>query len=225
MENNHDSKKIAGESAVNLVKNGMVVGIGTGSTVYWTIKKLGNLVKNGLEILGVPTSYQTEILAIECEIPLTTLAEHPDLDIAIDGADQVDSNLNAIKGGGAAHTREKVVACSAKKLVLVVTKEKVVPKLNHFVPLEVLPYARPLVEKQIKKLGGNPILRLGKSKYGPVITDNGNFIIDAHFGIIKEVKKLDNALSKCVGIVEHGIFTNADEVHIGSKDGVEIIRR
>ncbi|MFQ6073265.1 MAG: ribose-5-phosphate isomerase A, partial [Methanosarcinales archaeon] len=93
MENNQDLKKIAGESAVNLVKNGMVVGLGTGSTVYWTIKKLGNLVKNGLEILGVPTSYQTEILAIECEIPLTTLTEHPDLDIAIDGADQVDSNL------------------------------------------------------------------------------------------------------------------------------------
>src|SRR5512137_2157606 len=170
---NADAKRAAGEAAAELVKSGMVVGLGTGSTVAWTIRPLGQWVKEeGLEILGVPTSYQAEDLSISCGIKLTTLNQHPVLDLAVDGADQVDFNLFAIKGGGAAHTREKVVSCSAKKFVVVADESKYVEKLSHAVPVEVLPFAARLVEQRLKDLGGVPVLRLGKMKDGPVITDN-----------------------------------------------------
>src|SRR5512137_1237597 len=129
---NADAKRAAGEAAAELVKSGMVVGLGTGSTVAWTIRRLGERIeKEGLEILGVPTSYQAEDLAISCGIKLTTLNQHPILDLAIDGADQVDSHLFTIKGGGAAHTKEKVVACSARKFVVVADESKYVEKLSH----------------------------------------------------------------------------------------------
>jgi ribose 5-phosphate isomerase A len=131
-------------------------------------------------------------------IPLTSLAEHPVLDIAIDGADQVDAHFNAIKGGGAAHTREKVVARSAKRFVIVADDSKTSEQLNHFVPIEVLPYAKNLVIREMKELGGEPQMRLGVRKDGPV---------------------LSLELSACTGVVEHGIFTDVDDVYIGQKDG------
>jgi len=217
-------KKSAGMAAADLVKDGMVVGLGTGSTAAYTIAELGNRVAAGLDILAVVTSYQSEMLAIKAGIPLTTLAEHPVLDIAIDGADQVDSNLNVIKGGGAAHTREKVVARSAKHFVIVADESKVCDRLNHFVPVEVLPYASNLVMQKLRELGAEPILRMGVRKDGPVITDNGNFIIDADFGVIDNPQELALKLSTCTGIVEHGIFTSVDEVYIGKKDGTVEVR-
>lgn len=216
-------KQAAGELAAQLVKNGMVVGLGTGSTAAYAIKELGKRVASGLKILGVPTSYQSAFMAIENDIPLTTLDEHPVLDIALDGADQI-AKFNAIKGGGAAHTREKIVALSAKKFVVAVDESKVADILNHPVPLEVLPLARKLVERQIAGLGGKAKLRMGVNKDGPVISDNGNFILDADFGEIDDPYSLDDALSHCAGIVEHGIFTKVDMVYIGKKDGsVEIM--
>ncbi len=216
-------KQTAGELAAQLVKNNMVVGLGTGSTVAYAIKELGRRVESGLKILGVPTSYQSAFLAAESGIPLTTLDEHPVPDIAIDGADQV-ANFAAIKGGGAAHTREKIVAQSAKKFVVVVDESKVVEVLNHPVPLEVLPFARKLVVKQVTELGGKTQIRMGVNKDGPVISDNGNFILDADFGEINDPESLDKELSQCTGIVEHGIFTKIDAVYIGRKDGsVEIM--
>ncbi len=216
-------KQAAGEKAAQLVKNNMVIGLGTGSTVAYAIKELGRRVADGLKLLGVPTSYQSAFLAADNGIPLTTLDEHPVLDIAIDGADQI-AKFIAIKGGGAAHTREKIVALSAKKFIVVVDGSKVADVLNHPVPLEVLPFARKLVEKQVARLGGKAVVRMGVNKDGPVISDNGNFIMDADFGEIDDPASLDKALSQCTGIVENGIFTNVDVVYIGKIDGsVEIL--
>lgn len=216
-------KQAAGELAAQLVKNGMVVGLGTGITTAYAVKELGRRVASGLKILGVPTSHQSALLAIENGIPLTTLDEHPVLDIAIDGADQI-TKFTAIKGGGAAHTQEKIVALSAKLFVVVVDESKVARVLNHPVPLEILPFARKLVEKQVTGLGGKAKLRMGVNKDSPVVSDNGNLIMDADFGEIDDPYSLDDALSHCAGIVEHGIFTKVDMVYIGKKNGsVEIM--
>jgi ribose 5-phosphate isomerase A len=223
---NADAKRAVGESAATLVEDGMVVGLGTGSTVAWTIKKLGARVKeDGLDILGIPTSYQAEGLAIASGIRLTTLSQNPVLDLAIDGVDQVDARFFAIKGGGAAHTREKVVSCSAKKFVVVADGSKYLEKVNHPVPIEVLPFAANLVQRRLLEMGGKPVLRIGKMKDGPVITDNGNFVMDVDFGVIEDPKELAARLCPLPGLVEHGIFDNVDEVHLAKADGVKIIRR
>lgn len=218
-------KRAAGIAASRVVESGMIVGLGTGSTVAYTIRDLGRRIREeGLEIFGVVTSYQSEMLAIEAGVPLTTLAQQPQLDIAIDGADQVDSNLYAIKGGGAAHTREKIVSASAKRFLVVADESKVSTMLDKAVPVEVLPFAKELVMKKIRELGGKPELRLAVKKDGPVITDNGNFIIDSSFGEISDPECLALQLSVIPGVVEHGIFSNVDELYIGKKDGsIEIV--
>ncbi|AKB19921.1 MULTISPECIES: ribose 5-phosphate isomerase A [unclassified Methanosarcina] len=213
-------KRAAGIAAVRLVSPGMVVGLGTGSTVAYTIKELGRCVQEeGLDILGVVTSYQSEMLAIKAGIPLTTLAQHPELDIAIDGADQIDSELRAIKGGGAAHTREKIVSFSAKRFVVVADESKTSMQLDKTVPVEVLPFAKELAVRKILELGGKPQLRSAVKKDGPVITDNGNFVLDVEFGLIKDPEALALQLSAIPGVVEHGIFCNVDELYIGNKNG------
>ncbi len=218
-------KKAAAVQAAHLVKDNMIVGLGTGSTTAYAIEELGRRVKDGLKILGVPTSYQSAFLGTENGIPLTSLDEKPLLDIAIDGADQI-ANFIAIKGGGAAHTREKIIAESARKFVIVVDESKIAEVLSHPVPLEVIPCARKLVEKNIAELGGKTQVRKGINKDGPVITDNGNFILDADFGDIDDPVSLNKELSHCTGIVEHGIFTELDVVYVGKEDGtVEILER
>jgi len=224
MKNQHQSnpKQAAGECAAGLVEEGMVIGLGTGSTTAYAIKEIGRRVADGLDILGVPTSYQSAFLAADVGIPLTTLDEHPELDIDIDGADQI-AGFTVIKGGGAAHTREKIVAMSSKKFVVVADESKCSDILSHPVPLEVLPFALKLAIKQVSKLAGTAELRMGVSKDGPVISDNGNFILDADFGKIDDPESLAEKLSQCCGILEHGIFTGVDAVYIGKKDGsVEI---
>jgi len=218
-------KRMAGESIAALVRDGMVLGLGTGTTMAYAIKRLGELVRGGLNILAVPTSYGTEMLAMEEGIPLTSLWKHASLNLAIDGADQVDSKLNAIKGGGGAHTREKVVALSAKRFVVAIEERKLVNVLGQPVPVEILQCAWKSVEVKVKGLGGKPRLRLAQEKGGPVITDNGNFIIDVDFGKITNLLKLSKAISTIPGVVEHGIFTNINEVHVGRKDGVEVLKR
>ncbi len=222
---NQEGKRAAGESAAGLIKDGMVVGLGTGSTVAWTIRGVGEMVEAGLDILGVPTSYQAEALAIESGIRLTTLSQHPVLDLAIDGADQVDRRLFVIKGGGAAHTREKVVSASARRFVVVADESKFVERLSRTVPVEVLPFAGRPVEQWLKELGGTPVLRLGKMKDGPVITDNGNFVMDVDFGAIEDPEALAARLCGIPGVVGHGIFDNLDELYLARKDGVEKIKR
>lgn len=224
-QTNTNEKKLVGDSAAALVEDGMVVGLGTGSTTAFAIEALGRRVDEGLDIKGIPTSYQSQMLAIEWGIPLTFLDQDPVLDIAIDGADQVDENLFVIKGGGAAHTNEKVVARSARRFVVLVDEKKMVDTLIHPVPLEVIPEALELVKRQVMELVGNPQLRMAVRKDGPVITDNGNLVVDVDFGEIPEPGKLALQLSACTGIIEHGIFDNADEVYVGMRDGtVEILK-
>ena len=219
------AKKNAAEKACELVSDGMVVGLGTGSTTAHAIRCLGQRVAGGLDILGVPTSYASETLAVECGIPVTSLEAAPALDIDLDGADQIDAALNVIKGGGAAHTREKVVALSSRQFVVLADDKKYVPTLNRSVPVEVLPCARRLVERELKKLGGTCAVRTCPGKDGPVISDNGNFIVDCSFGEIPRPAELGEKMSQIAGLVEHGIFTNAAVVYIGYEDRVEVLRR
>ncbi|MCD1294833.1 ribose 5-phosphate isomerase A [Methanocella sp. CWC-04] len=226
LSGSEEAKRNAAEKACELVTDGMVVGLGTGSTTAHAIKYLGRkVVEDGLKIKGVPTSYASEALAIECGIPLTSLTESPELDIAIDGADQVDAALNVIKGGGAAHTREKIVSMSAAKFVVIIDDKKYTDVLARSVPIEVIPYARRLVEKELSKLGGKCTVRSGTGKDGPVISDNGNMILDCEFGRILEPAALSVKLSRIPGLVEHGIFTNASMVYIGYEDKVEVRSR
>ncbi len=219
-------KEKAAESVVSMVKDGMVVGLGTGSTAELAIMKLGERVKvEELEILGVPTSLRTEMVAIESGIRVTTLSEHPSLDISIDGADQVDLQLNLVKGGWGSHTKEKIVSYAAKRFVICVDDSKMVKRLNKPVPLEVLPYAVKVVEAQVKRLGGVPVLRQDGNRGGYFITEGGNLILDVDLGTINNPEEMSMALSSIVGSVEHGIFTNASEVHVGDDEGVEILKK
>ena len=219
-------KEKAAEAASALIKDGMVVGLGTGSAAELAIRNIGKRIQEeGLTVVGVPTSLRTEAVAIECGVPLTTLTEHPSLDIGIDGADQVDAHINLLKGGWGSHTREKIVSYAAKKFVICVESDKVAELLNMSVPIEVLPYAVKVVENQVKELGGTPVLRLDGSRGGYFITEHGNLVIDADFGVIQNPKELNTALSSIVGSVEHGIFTNATEVYVGNEKGVKILRR
>jgi len=224
------AKKNAALEAVKHVKDNFVIGLGSGSTVAYAIEEIGNKIKReGLHVLGVPTSYQAFMLAVKHEIPITTFEEHPVLDLTIDGADQIDEELNLIKGMGGALTREKIVASASKRLIIVADERKKVKVLgenNHPIPIEVVPFAAKPVMLKIKKIGGNPILREGKGKVGPVITDNGNAIIDVDFGLIHKPAELEPKLQKIPGIVETGLFINmADIIYIGKPDSAEKIER
>ena len=224
-DSNAGEKRAAGEAAAGMVRDGMVLGLGTGSTVAWTIKRIGEMVEEGMEVLGVPTSYQAQELAIAAGIPLTSLDQDPVLDLAIDGADEIAKDLTAIKGGGAAHAREKVVAASARWFVIVADSSKYVDSLSHPVPVEVLPIAGRLASRRIEELGGSPQIRQARMKDGPVITDNGNFVIDADFGRIEDPGGLAAQLSEIPGVVEHGIFENVNELVVVIDGAVKTFRR
>jgi len=224
------AKENAALDAVKHVKDGFIVGLGSGSTAAYAIEEIGNRIKReGLRVLGVPTSYQALMLAIKCGIPITTLEEHPTLDLTIDGADQIDKELNLIKGMGGALTREKVVASASEKLVIVADESKKVKVLGengHPVPIEALPFAAPLVMRKIKEIGGKPILREGVKKVGPVITDNGNLIIDADFGLICKPAELERELKGFAGVVETGLFVKMTDVaYLGTRSSVEKIEK
>jgi ribose 5-phosphate isomerase A len=220
------AKKNAALRAVAHVKDGFIVGLGSGSTAAFAIEEIGNKMKReGLHVLGAPTSYQAFMLAVKNGIPITTLEEHPTIDLTIDGADQIDEELNLIKGMGGALTQEKIVATASKKLIIVADetkKVKVLGENNHPVPIEVLPIAVPVVMRKIRKTGGNPTLREGIKKVGPVITDNGNAIIDVNFGLVHKPEEVDRGLKLLTGVVETGLFVNmANLVYLGKSSGVE----
>ena len=219
-------KEIAGRAAANLVNNGEIVGLGTGSTAYFTVLALGERVRAGLKIIGIPTSVKTGDLARSVGIPLTTLDEHPEIDITIDGADEIDPQLRLIKGGGGALLREKVVASASRKMVVVADSAKVVSVLGKFpLPVEVIAFARTVVEKKIAGLGGSPELRV-KPDGGPYLTDNGNQILDCSFGRIADPPALALALSNTPGIVEHGLFIGLASMALVGRGGeVEEMRR
>lgn len=219
-----DAKRRAGESASELPSDGDVVGLGTGSTAAHTIRALGERVDSGLDVLGVPTSFQSRELAREAGIPLTTL-EEASVDIAIDGADQVAADGALVKGGGGAHAREKLVDTDADRFVVVADPTKLVERLNAPVPVEVLPDARRPAADAVRAAGGNPELRQAERKDGPVVTDNGNLLLDCAFGTVEEPSALATTLAAVPGVVEHGLFVGlADEVHIGKEDGVGVRR-
>lgn len=223
-------KQEVGRAAANLVKSGSIVGLGTGSTTAYTIQYLGERLKSGelKDIVGIPTSFQSEVLAKEYGVPLTTLDAVDHIDIAIDGADEVDPHKNLIKGGGAAHTREKVVDYLAAQFVVVVDSGKLVDKLGSVfaVPVEVIPMALTPVTNAIKALGGKPELRMGVKKAGPVITDQGNMVLDVTFDSIDDPVNLEKTLNNIPGVLENGIFVNcADVVLVGEViDGKPLVR-
>jgi ribose 5-phosphate isomerase A len=224
-----NAKKRVALEAVKHVEEGFVVGLGSGSTAAYAIQEIGRRVtQGGLHVLGVPTSSQAMMIAVGSGVPLTTLDEHPSLDLAIDGADQLDKQFNMIKGGGGALTREKIVASTAKQLVIVADEMKLVEKLgtNCEVPAEVLPFALAPVTANIKKLGGEPLLRESKGKLGAVVTDNGNYIVDIDFGPIDKAEELDQRLKIIPGVFETGLFIGmADVVYLGKPDGISKLER
>lgn len=217
-------KRRAGERAAEMVPDGAVVGLGTGSTAAYAIDALGAAVEEGLDIQGIPTSYQSRVRAIEAGIPLTALDVVETVDVAIDGADQV-AGQDLVKGGGAAHAREKIVDSAAEEFVVVVDPSKEAEVLSHPVPVEVLPDARVPAMAEIEALGGQPTLRTASEKDGPVITDNGNVVLDCDFGAIEDPATLGSALSALPGVLEHGLFVGmADVVLVGEDGGVRTQR-
>jgi ribose 5-phosphate isomerase A len=218
-------KEAAGRAAAKMVRDGDIVGLGTGSTAYFAVVALGERVKAGLKISGIPTSAQTADLARQLGIPLTTLDEHPEIDITIDGADEVDPKLNLIKGGGGALLREKIVASASKKMVVVADSGKIVPALGRFpLPVEIIDFARAVVEKKIAALGATPKLRI-ESDGKPFVTDEGHHILDCSFGKIADPAALALALSDTPGIIEHGLFIGLASVALVGRGGrVEELR-
>jgi ribose 5-phosphate isomerase A len=224
------AKQKAALEAVKHVKDGFVVGLGSGSTAAFAIEALGERIKKeNLHIMGIPTSYQAFLLAIECGIPITTLDEHPEINVTIDGTDQVTPELNLIKGMGAAMAREKIVAAASKLNVIIADQNKKVKLLgenNQVVPIELLPFAISLAKRKLVAIGGKPTVREGKGKLGPVITDNGNAILDTYFGEIKDPAELAVKVKMIPGVVETGFFIGlTDIVYFGLSSGVEKIEK
>jgi ribose 5-phosphate isomerase A len=225
-----EAKKSAALEAVKHVKNWFVVGLGSGSTAALAIEALGERVKHeNLSLLAIPSSYQAFLLAAEWKIPVTTLEEHPIIDVTIDGADQINPELNLIKGMGGALAREKIVASATKQNIIIADQSKKVKMLGENsqpVPIEVLPFAIGPTRRKILEMGGKPVLREGKGKVGPVITDNGNAILDADFGPIQRPTELEMKLKMIPGVVETGLFIGlTDIVYLGTPIGVEKTKR
>ena len=224
------TKQKAALEAVKHVKDGFIVGLGSGSTAAFAIEALGERVKaEKLHVMGIPTSYQAFLLAVDCGIPITTLDEHPEIDVTIDGADQLTPQLDLIKGMGAALVREKIVAAASKLNVIIVDEKKKVKLLgenNQVVPIEVLPFAISLAKRKIIDAGGKPILREGNGKLGPVITDNGNAILDSYFGEIANPAQLAIKIKMIPGVVETGFFIGlTDTAFVGTIGAVEKIEK
>jgi len=220
------AKRAAGEHAAAAVEDGDVVGLGTGSTAAHAIRELGRRADAGLDIRGIPTSFQARERAREAGIVLTTLAEATP-DVAIDGADQVAGG-DLIKGGGAAHVREKYVDAAADRLLVVVDPSKEADRLDLPVPVAVLPAARRPVAEAVRGAGGDPDLRRAERKDGPVVTDEGHLVLDCAFGPLDRPGELAAALSAIPGVVEHGLFVGtADAVFVGrpDADGDVLVRR
>ena len=224
--NTENQKKIAAEKATERVRSGMVVGLGTGSTVYYALLKLGAMVQDGLEIIGIPTSAGTEKIATAQQIPLATLATHPSIDLTIDGADEVDAHLNLIKGGGAALVREKIIANASKEILIVVDESKVSHILGTTFPLpvEIVQFGWEATQTEVNRICAKSTLRLTSTQDGnqhPLITDNGNYILDCHFDGIPAPKEIELQLNNIPGVVENGIFVNrADKIIIGTPSGI-----
>jgi ribose 5-phosphate isomerase A len=223
-------KKEVGKAAAARVKSDSIVGLGTGSTTAYAIEYIGERLATGdlKNVVGVPTSFQAEVLARKYGIPLTTLDVVDHIDIAIDGADEVDPQKNLIKGGGAAHTREKVVDTLADFFLVVVDGGKLSDKLGSkfLLPVEVIPMALGPVLRKLEKLGGKPELRMGIRKAGPVVTDQGNLVIDVKFDDIPDPRAMEQTINNIPGVLDNGLFVGVtDLVLVGEIiDGKPVIR-
>ena len=237
-DSKEEGKRIAGYQAVDEeVKSGMKIGIGSGSTIVYTVQRLAQIYHEGKikDIICVPTSFQAKQLITENKLPLGSLDTQPELDIAIDGADSVDPFLNVIKGGGGACLQEKVVAYNAKKFIVIVDQSKICTYLGenwtNGLPMEVLPMAYvPIINKIQKLYGVKAELRMAVKKAGPVVTDNSNFLLDVHFDWAKVTSEslydLDSTLLKIPGVIETGFFVGmAEVVYIGKTDGTFSVMR
>jgi ribose 5-phosphate isomerase A len=216
------AKKLAALRAVKHVQDGYALGLGSGTTAAYAIEEIGKLIRETkLNVLGVPSSHQAYILALKFKIPMTTLDEHPRLDLTIDGVDQVDKGLNLIKGLGGALTKEKIISSVSKLNIRIADETKLAEEgLNHFVPVEIIPFAYSVAKSRLMEIGGQPRLREGNGKIGPAITDNGNFILDVDFGPIENPRGLDSKIRMIPGVIETGIFIDmADIVYIGTRNG------
>lgn len=220
------AKKAAGEKAAEFIRSGMVVGLGTGSTAYWAIQKIGAMVKEGLSIQAIATSEESARLAQQLNIPLTGFASVERIDIDIDGADEVDERLNLIKGGGGALLREKIVASNSEQFIVIADEHKYVTTLGRFpLPVEAVPFGWEATARRLQKLGCQPLLRRKQDK--TFITDNGNYIIDCKFPVIEDAAALQAGLHQIPGIVETGLFVQvAAMVVLGYEDGTtKVLRR
>jgi ribose 5-phosphate isomerase A len=223
---NDREKEAAARASLRFVQDGQVVGLGTGSTAAHFIQLLGERVKEGLRVRGIPTSVRSGEMARRLGIPLITFDECQEIAVTVDGADEVDPKLRLIKGGGGALLREKIVASATKELVIVVDASKRVPTLGKFpLPVEIIKFSQALVTKKIAALGAEVQLRT--KEYGkPYLTDENNYILDCHFGQISDADGLARELSDMPGVVEHGLFIGmANIVLVAGEDGVVELRR
>lgn len=223
--NADDLKRIAAERAVEWIEDGMTVGLGTGSTAYWAIRRIGERVKEGLSIRAAASSVRSERLAEELGIPLVPLEAIGRFDVTIDGADEVDDRLNLIKGGGGALLREKVLADVSDRFIVIVDETKLVGTLGAFpLPVEIVPFGANLTLNRLKELGVDPIVReSGGERY---VTDNGNWIADCRFGTIDDPKSLTVRLNQIPGVVDNGLFVGMTwaVVAAGSDGGVKVLK-
>jgi ribose 5-phosphate isomerase A len=225
-QDDNQLKIAAAESAVKQVTDGMIVGLGSGSTAAFAVSALGRRVKEGLRIVGIPTSDRTAAQARELGIPLSSLEEQPQVDITIDGADEVEEgNLNLIKGRGGALLREKIVANASKKLVIIIHSSKLVSQLGASdpVPAEVIPFGWQVTARYLSNLGAKPSLRRNPDGE-PFHSDSGNYIVDCTFESIASAESLAQQLDHVVGLVEHGLFIGlTSEVHVAGASGVRVL--
>ena len=214
------NKQRAAAAAAELITDGMILGLGTGTTASYLVQILGERVRQGLRIQGVPTSEATRQLAVAEGVPLTTLEEQPVLDLCLDGADEVDPELNLIKGGGGALLREKIVASAARQRIIMVDVSKCVDSLGAFpLAVEVIPFGWDVTRRQLEQFGGVPTLRQREGK--PFVTDQGHYIIDCALSQIEDVPRLNHQLNQLPGVVENGLFVDMTErLIIGSPDGI-----
>lgn len=220
-----NEKQLAAEKSTEFIKNGMTIGLGTGSTVFFLVNKLAELVKKGLKVECVSTSNQTTELAKSLGIKIINLNEVDKIDLTIDGADEVDKNLNGIKGGGGALLFEKIVAAASEKVIWIIDSSKFVKELGRFpLPVEVVSFGSNHLLKNFDKLGYNPKIR--KSGNENFVTDSGNLIVDIHLNEIKNPIKLEQEIKLIPGVVEVGLFNNiADMIIVGKENSTEIFRR
>lgn len=222
-------KRKAAVRAVDFIESGMVIGLGTGSTADYAIKEIGDKIQSGKlrNVVGIPSSERTAILARELNIPLTDLDAHPTIDLTVDGADEVDPDLNVIKGGGGALLREKIVAQASRRIIIIVDESKLSPQLGTkwALPIEVVPFARRTEQIYLESIGGSVTLRVDENK-SPFLTNQQNLILDTHFGQISDPGGLVSRLNIRAGIVEHGLFLGlVTDVIVAAQEDIRHLRR